>query len=88
MRCEGVGHAGERTRQGAVPLGSGRGQVNTLPQRSMGGESELRRLPFWGAHQLKGDRKGTWSFHVTGNWRLTFSIAEDELHNINLEDYH
>ena len=29
-RCdEGVGHAGERTRQGAVPLGSGLGQVNT-----------------------------------------------------------
>jgi hypothetical protein len=25
----GVGHAGERTRQGAVPLGSGHWQVNT-----------------------------------------------------------
>jgi len=29
-RCdEGVGHAGERSRQGAVPLGTGPGQVNS-----------------------------------------------------------
>ena len=32
---------------------------------SMESENELRRLPLWSAHQLKGDRKGTWSFHVT-----------------------
>src|SRR5436305_3871307 len=37
------GHAGERTRQGAVPLGSGRGQVNTLPQCSIGGAWAARR---------------------------------------------
>lgn len=55
---------------------------------AMGGEDELHNFPLWKAHQLKGDRKGTWSFHVTGNWCLTFSIAEDELCDVNFEDYH
>jgi len=35
-----------------------------------------------------GDRKGTWSLHVTGNWRLTFRIEADELFDLNLEEYH
>jgi proteic killer suppression protein len=33
---------------------------------------ELEALPMWKAHQMKGDRKGTWSLSVTRNWRLTF----------------
>jgi proteic killer suppression protein len=42
----------------------------------------------WKAHILTGDRKGTWSLHVTRNWRMTFWIEEDEIVNLNLEDYH
>jgi proteic killer suppression protein len=51
---------------------------------------ELRSLPTWKAHALTGDRKGTWSLHVTGNWRLTFRIntEEGEVCDLNLEDYH
>ncbi len=51
---------------------------------------ELRALPTWNAHTLTGDRKGTWSLSVTGNWRLTFRIdtVADELCDLNLEDYH
>lgn len=51
---------------------------------------ELRALPGWKAHTLTGNRKGLWSLHVTRNWRLTFSvdIAEREIVNLNLEDYH
>ena len=51
---------------------------------------ELRSLPAWKAHALTGDRKGTWSLNVTRNRRLTFSIdiAEGEIHDMNLEDYH
>lgn len=33
---------------------------------------ELRSIPAWKAHVLTGDRKGTWSLHVTRNWRITF----------------
>ena len=49
---------------------------------------ELRTLPTWKAHILTGDRKGTWSLRVTRNWRMTFRIEDDEIIDINLEDYH
>lgn len=51
---------------------------------------ELRSLPMWKVHMLTGDRKGTWSLSVTRNRRLTFRIdvAESELYDLNLEDYH
>jgi proteic killer suppression protein len=51
---------------------------------------ELRALPSWKVHTLTGDRKGTWSLSVTRNRRLTFRIdmAEREICDLNLEDYH
>lgn len=49
---------------------------------------ELRSLPLWKAHVLSGDRKGAWSLHVTRNRRLTFRIEDEEIVELNLEDYH
>lgn len=51
---------------------------------------ELRDVPSWKAHQLTGDRKGTWSLQVTRNWRITFRIAqtEGEILDLDYEDYH
>ena len=49
---------------------------------------ELRALPLWKAHTLTGDRKGTWSLHVTRNWRMTFRIEDGEIVDLSLEDYH
>lgn len=49
---------------------------------------ELRALPAWKVHRLGGDRKDTWSLHVTRNWRLTFRIDHGELIEVNYEDYH
>ena len=51
---------------------------------------ELRALPAWRVHTLTGDRRGTWSLSVTRNRRLTFRIdvAELEICDLNLEDYH
>ncbi|GGB12729.1 plasmid maintenance system killer protein [Brucella endophytica] len=53
-------------------------------------EEELRTVPSWKAHQLTGDRKGTWSLFVTKNWRITFRIdtAEIEIIDLDYEDYH
>jgi toxin HigB-1 len=48
----------------------------------------LRAFPLWKAHQLTGDRKGTWSLHVTRNWRLTFNIQNEEVQDVDYEDYH
>jgi proteic killer suppression protein len=51
---------------------------------------ELRFLPIWKSHLSSGGRKGTWSLHVSRNWRLTFRIdsAAGEIFDVNLEDYH
>jgi proteic killer suppression protein len=53
-------------------------------------ESELRTVPPWKAHQMTGDRKGTWSLFVTKNWRITFVIDRGEIEIVDLdyEDYH
>ena len=57
---------------------------------SMQDADELQALASWKAHTLSGDRKGTWSLSVTRNYRLTFRIdaAEQEIFDIDLEDYH
>ena len=44
--------------------------------------------PGWKVHKLKGNRAGTWSISVSGNWRITFDIKKGEICNLNLEDYH
>jgi proteic killer suppression protein len=56
----------------------------------MADPEEVRALPTWKAHTLTGDRKGTWSLSVTRNRRLTFRInlADREICDVNLEDYH
>jgi proteic killer suppression protein len=44
--------------------------------------------PGWHVHQFAGDRAGTWSISVSGNWRLTFGIRQGEICNLDLEEYH
>jgi proteic killer suppression protein len=44
--------------------------------------------PGWRVHQLIGDRAGTWSVSVSGNWRITFAVADDDVFDLDLEDYH
>jgi proteic killer suppression protein len=46
------------------------------------------RLPGYDLHELKGDKKGTWSIKVSGNWRLTFKFEDGNAYDVNLEDYH
>ncbi|MCD6047126.1 MAG: plasmid maintenance system killer protein [Gammaproteobacteria bacterium] len=49
---------------------------------------EDMNLPGYGFHKLTGDRKGTWSVKVSGNWRLTFKFEGGHAYDVNLEDYH
>ncbi|NQU66282.1 MAG: type II toxin-antitoxin system RelE/ParE family toxin [SAR324 cluster bacterium] len=39
-------------------------------------------------HQLKGNRKGTWSVSVSGNWRVTFQFHNADTTDVDYEDYH
>lgn len=45
-------------------------------------------LPGFDLHPLKGDRRGTWSVKVSGNWRITFRFDRGDAHGVDLEDYH
>jgi proteic killer suppression protein len=45
-------------------------------------------LPGYRLHELKGERRGTWSITVSGNWRLTFTFEGADAHDVDLEDYH
>ncbi|MGR3218668.1 MAG: type II toxin-antitoxin system RelE/ParE family toxin [Candidatus Anammoxibacter sp.] len=39
-------------------------------------------------HRLKGDKKGLWSVHVNGNWRITFRFKDGDIFVDNYIDYH
>ncbi len=45
-------------------------------------------LPGYRLHRLKGDRAGTWSVSVSGNWRVTFTFEGQDAFDVDLEDYH
>jgi toxin HigB-1 len=55
---------------------------------SADGIEGLAGPPGWRIHQLSGDRAGTWSISVSGNWRITFNLDGDTVTDLNLEDYH
>ena len=39
-------------------------------------------------HPLKGNRKGTYSVHVNGNWTIIFRFENGQAKEVDLEDYH
>ncbi|MFT4076845.1 MAG: type II toxin-antitoxin system RelE/ParE family toxin [Asticcacaulis sp.] len=56
---------------------------------SASGLAELDVPPNFSFHALTGDRKGTYAMTVTKNWRLTFTITDDDtITDLDLEDYH
>ena len=46
------------------------------------------RIPGYNLHQLKGDRQGTWSIKLSGNWRVTFRFEDGNAEDLDIEDYH
>jgi len=45
-------------------------------------------LPGLRLHELIGNRVGTWSVTVSGNWRVTFCFDGEDAEVVNYEDYH
>ncbi|MBV9114368.1 MAG: type II toxin-antitoxin system RelE/ParE family toxin [Hyphomicrobiales bacterium] len=45
-------------------------------------------LPGYRLHRLSGGRRGAWSVWVSGNYRLTFEIEDEDATNVDFEDYH
>lgn len=48
----------------------------------------VKGYPGWRIHQLKGDRISVWSISVSGNFRITFKVIDEDIYDLNLEDYH
>jgi len=49
---------------------------------------QANTLPGWKVHPLKGSRAGTYAIAVSGNWRMTFWLKDEEIFDLDLEDYH
>ena len=47
---------------------------------------ELMRLPGLGCHSLKGDRHGQYSIKLTGFYRLIFTLKDDALEIVHVEE--
>ena len=39
-------------------------------------------------HELTGDRRGTYSMHVSGNYCITFRWVNGDVMDVDFEDYH
>jgi len=51
-------------------------------------EPKDMNLPGLRLHELKGTRSGTWAVDVSGNWRITFQFAGENVEVVDYEDYH
>jgi proteic killer suppression protein len=49
---------------------------------------EDMNLPGLDVHELRGRKKGTYAVKVSGNWRITFRIADGDVFDVGYEDYH
>ena len=45
-------------------------------------------LPGFRLHPLKGDRAGSWSVSLSGNWRIVFRFDGPDACDVDLVDYH
>ncbi len=46
------------------------------------------KLPGFDLHELEGNKKGSWSIKVNGNYRLTFTFENGDVYILNYEGYH
>ncbi len=59
-----------------------------LAQLDVATSLEAMRMPHYRLHALKGDRKGYWSVTVKANWRIIFRFGSEDVHDVELIDYH
>lgn len=45
-------------------------------------------LPGLGLHPLQGDLKNFWAVTVSGNWRIFFRFENNNVVDVNYDDYH
>lgn len=88
FRHKGLKQLFETGRSRAVSADLHRRLLRQLDLLNRAAQVSDMNLPGYRLHELKGDRKGTWSMTVSGNWRLTFTFEEGDAFDVDLEDYH
>ncbi len=59
-----------------------------LAQLNQARTVEDMQIPTLALHELKGERKKTWSVTVQANWRVTFRFENGDAEIVDYEDYH
>ncbi len=59
-----------------------------LSQLNVAVSPQELNIPGMGWHMLKGNRAGTYSVKISGNWRITFGWDDAGPFDVDLEDYH
>lgn len=49
---------------------------------------DLRSPPGNRLHALEGDRDGEYSISINDQWRICFSFADGDAHEVEITDYH
>lgn len=88
FRHKGLAQLFERGRSRAVADDLTRRLIRQLDFLNRAAAAQDMNLPGYRLHELKGERRGTWSVTVSGNWRLTFTFRDGDAYDVNLEDYH
>ncbi len=78
----------ETGRSRAVATDFHRRLIRQLDLLNRAKSSQDMNLPGYRFHELKGERRGTYSVTISGNWRLTFTFADADAFDVDLEDYH
>ncbi|MCU0599976.1 MAG: type II toxin-antitoxin system RelE/ParE family toxin [Desulfobacterales bacterium] len=52
--------------------------------------SDIKDMNYPGSslHKLSGDKKGQYSVHVSGNWRVFFEFIDGDAYIVDYDDYH
>jgi proteic killer suppression protein len=88
FRHKGLKQLFETGRSRAVSADLRRRLVRQLDFLNRAAQASDMNLPGYRLHELKGDRRGTWSVTVSGNWRLTFTFKGGDAFDVDIEDYH
>ena len=62
--------------------------IRILTLLDVASSPEELRLPGFGLHALKGDRRGFWAVTVRANWRIIFRFVDGDALDVELIDYH
>jgi proteic killer suppression protein len=88
FRHKGLERFFRRSEARGIPVGNAARIWRILDLLDAATKPDEMAVPGYRLHELKGNRAGTYSVTVSGNWRITFAFEGEDAVQVNLEDYH